>query len=193
MSESLWELSARELLARTASAAPTPGGGSIAAVTGAFGLGLVIMALEVTDDPALGSQLTGARSLLGELSAAADADVADFGTLMAAYGQPKDAAGRAEAITAATLVATRSPLSLVQNCGSGIRLADEVEALVKRDIRSDVVAGRDILRGAAAAALRTADINLRALERAKSPEAIDLRRRRDALADTVLMSPENPA
>lgn len=182
MSESLWELSARELLDRTASSAPTPGGGSIAAVTGALGLGLVIMALEVTADPALDEPLAEARQVLTEVTRGADADVADFGALMAAYGMPKDAAGRAEAITAATLTATRSPLSLVAGCVRGIELADRVEPLVKRDIRSDVIAGRDILRGAVGAALGTVDINLRALERASSPEAPELRARRDALA-----------
>lgn len=193
MSESLWELSARELLDRTASSDPTPGGGSIAAVTGALGLGLVIMALEVTADHALDEQLAEARQVLTDVSRGADADVADFGALMAAYGMPKDAAGRAEAITAATLTATRSPLALVEGCVRGITLADRVEPLVKRDIRSDVIAGRDILRGAVGAALGTVDINLRALERAGSPEAPELRARRDALAATLTRTSEPTA
>ena len=50
--QSLWSVRADELLARTTSADPTPGGGSIAAVTGALGVGLMQMALAVTGDPA---------------------------------------------------------------------------------------------------------------------------------------------
>jgi hypothetical protein len=44
----LWVSTAEQLLQRTSSAEPTPGGGAIAAVTAAFGVGLVHMALEVT-------------------------------------------------------------------------------------------------------------------------------------------------
>ena len=50
---------------------------------------------------------------------------------------------------------------------------------------SDVLAGRDVIAGAARAALRTADINLAQLERLSSPAAPGLRARREELAQSV--------
>ncbi|MFT4235388.1 MAG: cyclodeaminase/cyclohydrolase family protein [Microbacterium sp.] len=181
MSESLWAATAEELLKRTASPDPTPGGGSIAAVSGALGAGLVLMALRVTDDPALTEQVHRGERLLDAIAPAADGDVRDFETLMAAYRMPKDDPERASAIESSGVAATERPLDLAETLLEVIALADAVEPLVKRSIVSDVLAGRDLARGAAAAAIRTADINLASLERASSPAAPALRARREAI------------
>ncbi|WP_404313201.1 cyclodeaminase/cyclohydrolase family protein [Agrococcus terreus] len=186
MSESLWSLPADELLRRAASSDPTPGGGSIAAVSGALGLGLVLMAVAVTGDPALDARRERGEALLARVVPAADADVAAFGTLMDAYGMPRDdeaaKAARASAVEAASVRATVEPLDLVATLVEGLALAAELEPLVKRSVVSDVHAGADLVRGAGRAAIRTADINLVALERGDAPAAAGLRERRDALA-----------
>lgn len=178
-----------DLLVRTASSDPTPGGGSIAAITGAFGLGLVQMAIAVTDDADLAPHRDRADALLAEIVPAADGDVADFTALMAAYGLPRvdetEQAARRRAIEDATVLATERPLELVAALVEALRLAATVEPLVKRSIVSDVLAGRDVLIGAARAAVRTADINVRALERSASPAAAALRSRRDFLVAEV--------
>ena len=49
MSNDIWQMPLNEFLNATASDSPTPGGGSVSAVCGAMGLGLVIMALEITN------------------------------------------------------------------------------------------------------------------------------------------------
>lgn len=189
MRESLWSVSTGELLTRTASAEATPGGGSIAAITGAFGLGLVQMAIAVTDDVDLVPHRTRADDLLAQIVPAADGDVADFTALMAAYGLPRadetEQAVRKRAIEDATVLATDRPLELLGAFVEALRLSVTVEPLVKRTIVSDVLAGRDVLVGAARAAVRTADINLRALERSGSPAAAALRSRRDSLVAEV--------
>lgn len=189
MRESLWSVSTGELLTRTASAEATPGGGSIAAITGAFGLGLVQMAIAVTDDVDLVPHRTRADDLLAQIVPAADGDVADFTALMAAYGLPRadetEQAVRKRAIEDATVLATDRPLELLGAFVEALRLSVTVEPLVKRTIVSDVLAGRDVLVGAARAAVRTADINLRALERSGSPAATALRSRRDSLVAEV--------
>ncbi len=190
MSESLWSVEVGDLLRRTASSDPTPGGGSVAAVAGAFGLGLVQMAIAVTDDQASGHQglaehARRAQELRDEIVPAADGDVADFTALMAAYGLPrtdeeaKDR--RRRQIEQATVEATHRPLALVGALVESVQLSLVVEPLVKKTIVSDVLAGRDLLVGAARAAIRTVDINLTALERSSSPAAPDLRARRDQL------------
>ena len=189
MGESLWSERVDDLLVRTASSDPTPGGGSVAAITGAFGLGLVQMAIAVTDDAELAPHRIRADELLAEIVPAADGDVADFTALMAAYGLSRadeaEQAARKRAIEDATVLATERPLELIATFVEALRLAATVEPLVKRSIVSDVLAGRDVLLGAARAAVRTADINVRALERSASPAAPVLRSRRDALVADV--------
>ncbi|PWJ48155.1 Formimidoyltetrahydrofolate cyclodeaminase [Quadrisphaera granulorum] len=189
MSQSLWALSVADLLERTASSAPTPGGGSVAAVTGALGVGLVQMAVAVTGDGALDhhtEQLTAVRE---RVAAAADGDVADFEHLMAAYRLPRqdddDARRRREAIEAASVRATEGPLGLVEALLDAVDQSHVVEPLVKRGVVSDVLAGRDLALGAARAGLRTADINIDALERLSSEQVPGLRERRDALVERL--------
>jgi formiminotetrahydrofolate cyclodeaminase len=198
VSASLWNSPAGELLRRASSPDPTPGGGSIAALTGAFGLGLVLMAIGVSvADASCGAgereQLLDAQARARELqdyvAAAVDRDVAEFDAVMAGYRMPRDSdserALRRQAIDAATVTATHGPLGLAEAAIRGITLADEVEPLVKPSIVSDARAGRDLLRGAALAAVRTADINLVALEQRGHADAPALRQRRDAASDAV--------
>jgi formiminotetrahydrofolate cyclodeaminase len=189
---SLWNSTAEELLQRASSADPTPGGGSIAAVAGAFGLSLVRMTIELTlsapvPGAAAEAQLADApgraRELQAEMVAAADRDIAQFEALMAGYRMPRESdeerSARRRVIDAATVTATDGPLGIAETSVIGIALCDEIEALVKATVVSDVQAGRDLLRGAALAALRTADINLVALEQSGHPQAPILRQRRD--------------
>lgn len=194
METSLWDRSADELLTRTASADPTPGGGSVAALTGALGTGLVLMALAVTarrrdlDDgqrDRLADLAARGEALLARVRSGADQDVADFETLMAAYGLPRDdevrKGERAAAIRTATVAATRSPLDLAEALADVVDLAAQAEGVVHAGIRSDALAGGDVARGAAGAAIRTADVNLGALERAGAEETGELVARRDAV------------
>lgn len=195
MDESLWDLTAGELLRRAASADPTPGGGSVAATTASLGLALVLMSVEVTlagahrddddtDPDRLQRSRTEGAELLERLRAAADRDVAEFESVMAAYRLPRgddaEVAARSEAVGTALVSATEGPLELVEHALAGIALADRLEPAVSATVVSDTLAGRDLLVGAARAALRTADINLGPLERREHPDAPALRGRRDA-------------
>ncbi len=203
MGESLWALSAEELVDRTAAVDPTPGGGAIAAVTAAFGLSLVQMAVEISiagsagagDDLAqLGDARNRALELRAQLMASVDRDAEEFDALMAAYRMPRATEAerelRVRAVDEATVTATEGPLGLAAAALVGIALGDEVEPLVKATIVSDVQAGRDLLGGAALAALRTADINLAGLERAGHREAVALRTRRDSLEGALRSAQE---
>jgi formiminotetrahydrofolate cyclodeaminase len=185
MNESLWAARAEELLDRTASAEPTPGGGSIAAICGAFGVGLVQMAIAVTGDDALDRHAARFAALQADIRPAADGDVEDFGALMSAYKLPRtddaERATRSAAIESASIAATGRPLALISTLVDALALSREVEPLVKPTVVSDVLAGRDLILGAARAAVRTADINIDQLERSSSPAAPALRARRNDL------------
>src|SRR4051812_21894107 len=96
MSDTLWNQSLSTFRDAIASTEPTPGGGSVSMVSATFGLGLVIMALEITakkpeagGESALEELIEESRELLDELSAHADEDVTVFQAYMAAFRLPK--------------------------------------------------------------------------------------------------------
>ena len=166
MSESIWDLSLRSALDQTASAAPTPGGGSVAAISAAFGLGLVIMALEVSakKQPTAAAEITKGRKLLDALTPFVDRDVAVFSAYMEALRLPKateaEQAARDEARAAASLEAARTPLQAAEACLRSLSFAHSAARHVHKNVWSDLLAGSDLLIGALKAVLRTVDINL---------------------------------
>ena len=94
------DLSVREFLDQTASSAPVPGGGSIAAVTAASAAALIEMVINLTIDKkgyeevqgrmiSMKSQLPSLRKLYLQ---AADADAAAFSSLMETLRRPKEEA-----------------------------------------------------------------------------------------------------
>lgn len=166
MAESIWELSLRSALDQTASAAPTPGGGSIGAVSASFGLGLVIMALEVSlkKHPQAAGPLAEGRRLLESLTPFVDRDVAVFEAYMQALRLPKqteaEQSARDTARAAASLEAARTPLQAAELCVQALSFAHGAARHVHKQIWSDLLAGSDLLFGAVRAVLRTVDINL---------------------------------
>ena len=188
---SLWNLTAGELLTRAASGDPTPGGGSVAAIAGALGLGLVCMALEVSARrrdaaPEVSELLRQATRHLERLKVHPDADVNAFEGYMAALALPKadDAqkAQRKEAIQAASLTATEAPLSAARDLLTALELAEQAADLSHRSIVSDVGAGTYLLEAALQATLLNVDINLGSLPEEARAEALDERQRLAAQA-----------
>ena len=166
MGESIWDLSLQSALDQTASEAPTPGGGSIAAVSASFGLGLVIMALEISvkKQPTAAAALAKGRQLLEQLTPFVDRDVAVFSAYMEALRLPKqteaELATREAAKAAASLEAARTPLQAAEACLRGLSFAHSAARHVQKNVWSDLLAGSDLLLGGLKAVLRTVDINL---------------------------------
>lgn len=183
MSASLWDQTLRAALADTASAKATPGGGSIAPITGAFGLGLVLMALEVTRKkaatPALDNAIERGRTLLGTLSEHADRDVAVFDAYMQALALPKqteaEQALRASAREGAVSNAAHTPLTAAEVTVRALEYAESVASLVQQNVWSDLVAGADLLAGSLKAVLRTVAINLPSLKDLTLREQLEAR------------------
>jgi formiminotetrahydrofolate cyclodeaminase len=178
MADSLWDRSLRDALLATASASPTPGGGSIAPATAAFGLALVVMALEVTHkrrgSPELARAIAEGRELLDAIAAHADRDVAAYAQYVQARALPKaDEAQRAlrnSALQAALRMATQAPLAAAEACLEALRFGEASRRLVEGSIVSDVLAGADILLGSLKAVLRSAAVNLPAIADAAERE-----------------------
>jgi len=181
MAESLWDLSLQSALDQTASAAPTPGGGSIGAVSASFGLGLVIMALEISakQQPTAAAAIAQGRKLLDGLTAFVDRDVAVFQAYMDALRLPKateaEQAARDDARAAASLEAARTPLQAAEACLKALSFAHTSARHVHKHVWSDLLAGSDLLMGALKAVLRTVDINLPMVRDDAAREALNER------------------
>jgi formiminotetrahydrofolate cyclodeaminase len=157
-----------DFLEQLASSAPTPGGGSAAAIMGAMGAALVSMVCNVTigkkgqEQAAAEMQAVLAESerLRARLTAMVDEDIAAFDSLMAAYKLPKtsddDKAQRSAAIQAGLRQATEVPLDCARACAAVIALAARATAQGYRGVISD--AGAGVM--AAHAALRSAALNV---------------------------------
>ncbi len=159
------EQSLRRFLDELAGPAPTPGGGSAAAVMGAMGAGLVSMVCNLTIgkkdyeavEGAMRQALNEAEALRRRLTEMIAADVQAFDALMLAYKLPRatdpEKAARADAIQQALKQATDVPLACAEACAEVIELARRVASTGSRAVISDAgvasVAGWAALRSAA--------------------------------------------
>jgi methenyltetrahydrofolate cyclohydrolase len=190
MTASLWDLPLGTFRDQTASAEPTPGGGSVCAVSGALGLGLVVMALEITrrkSSPertvSLDAALSEARATIAALSSAADEDVSVFATYMAAHGLPKqteaEQQARTEALRLASHEAAKVPLSAARHTLKGLEIAEQAAELCSAHVISDVLAGAELVHAATLGLLVTLRMNLRPDD--TSPELFAYRTQHDDL------------
>jgi formiminotetrahydrofolate cyclodeaminase len=162
------ERSVAGFLDELASASPTPGGGSAAAVIGAMGAALLSMVCNVTlgkpgqeaVEPDMKSVRDASESLRARLTAMVAADIAAFDGLMAAYRLPKsndaEKTRRAEAIQANLRAATETPLACARACAELVVLARRAAEKGFTGVISD--AGVGVL--AANSALRSAALNV---------------------------------
>jgi len=165
---SMTQESMDEFLNRLASADPTPGGGSAAAIMGAAGAALVSMVCNVSigkkgceaAEPELRAVLAQSETLRRRLTVMVQDDVSAFDGLMAAYKLPKatddDKARRAEAIQASLKHATQVPLDCARACGEVIALSRRAGEHGYQHVISDAGVGVS----AAYAALRSAALNV---------------------------------
>jgi len=148
-----------------ASGAPTPGGGSAAAVIGAMSAALISMVCNVTlGKKGLESAAAEMRAVCGEserlrarLTAMIAEDIAAFDELMNAYRLPKasdtEKALRSAAIQKSLVGATHTPLECARACAQVIgisrRAAEAGYAGVISDAGVGVLAAQTALRSAA--------------------------------------------
>jgi len=148
-----------------ASGAPTPGGGSAAAVIGAMGAALLSMVCNVTigkkGHEAVESDMKAVRDeserLRARLTAMVADDIAAFDGLMGAYRLPRaseeEKSRRAEAIQINLRAATETPLACARACAAVValsrRAAEKGFAGVVSDAGVGVLAANSALRSAA--------------------------------------------
>ena len=168
MSMPLRDQSVQAFLDQLASASPTPGGGSVAALTGALAAGLISMVCQLTvGRPRYASFEAEAQAILAQTEAIRarltdliQIDVAAYSTVAAAYKLPKEDPTRTAAIVAAMVVATDVPLQIAEQAAALLPLALPVAQHGNRTAVGDVIAGAQLAVACVHAALINVDANV---------------------------------
>jgi formiminotetrahydrofolate cyclodeaminase len=166
------DLSARQLLDALSAPTPTPGGGTAAALAGAFGTSLVCMVASLpktrTAAPeardALNAALASLRPALDRLVELVDEDSAAYDSVMSAYRMPKgtdaDTKERQDAIQAGLRHATDVPLEVMRLCELAARQAIAVARHGSTAASSDLGVGLELLQAACNGAALNVKVNL---------------------------------
>ncbi len=151
-----------------AGGAPTPGGGSAAALAGTLAAALVAMVARLTVgkkayaavDAQARAILAEAEQLRGELRRLVDEDAAAYEGVSRAYKIPKADAGRAQAIDAALLAAARPPADVVKRGRRLLALAQTIEQIGNKNAVSDARVAGMLARTAIDGATENVNANL---------------------------------
>jgi formiminotetrahydrofolate cyclodeaminase len=159
----LHELSFRELLDEVASESPTPGGGAIAALTGALAAGLVEMAARNSPEWELrGAAIAQARVLRERLVELAPLNDEVYEHALAALRLPDalDGGSRNELIGSSLERAAAFPLAIAEAASNVAELAAAVSEEGSPTARADATAASMLALGATRAAAHLVEINL---------------------------------
>jgi formiminotetrahydrofolate cyclodeaminase len=176
MSDQLLEQPMHQFLNELASGAPAPGGGVVAALSGAMAAGLLTMVCDLTIGKKQYAEFEDeirvlrerAETQRAELQTLAQADVDVFNHLSAAYKLPRttdaDAASRRAAIQKVTRAATEVPLRVARAASALLPLCAPLARHGNRNAVSDVGVAVLLVQAAVPAALLNVEINLAVLE-----------------------------
>lgn len=159
--------SVRDLLDAFSSTAPAPGGGAAAALTGAVGVSLLLMAAgirssrpnESADSSKLADATDGLRSLRPAIELLIDRDAEAYTSVIMALRMPAGERRQA-ALASAMLDATEVPLEIMRACRRALRHAPIVAAHSIRNTHGDVAVAIELLRAAVRSTGLTIDANL---------------------------------
>lgn len=158
-----------------ASPSPAPGGGSVAALSGALGAALTTMVCNLTIGKKKYAEVetemkkikAEAEALRLKFTELIDQDTLAFNKVMEAYALPKESdaqkALRSAAIAAATKEATLVPLEVMKHCIDAMALAQQVASSGNANSVSDAGVGALMLHTACEGAALNVRINLNSL------------------------------
>jgi formiminotetrahydrofolate cyclodeaminase len=176
MTDMLGNQSVEALLADLASSKPTPGGGSVAALTGAMAAGLVSMVCSIMlkknqsgdEQSELNALHARAEELRLELQSLAAEDIDVFERLSAAYKLPRttdaDAASRRAAIQKVTRHAAEVPFRTARAAAQLISLCTALAHRCTRLLVSDIGVATTLARACTQSSFLNVEINLAGLE-----------------------------
>jgi len=162
-----------------ASSSPAPGGGSVAALSGALGAALTSMVCNLTIGKKKYADVEGdlkrvleqSEQLRDQFTTMVDRDTQAFNKVMEAYALPKDTepqkALRAAAVRGATKEATMVPLEVMKHCIDALALAQSVASKGNAHSVSDAGVSALMLHAALEGAALNVRINLSGLDDAE--------------------------
>ncbi|MDO4382940.1 MAG: cyclodeaminase/cyclohydrolase family protein [Eubacteriales bacterium] len=167
------------------SEAPTPGGGAVAALTGAQGAALIMMVANLTIGKKKYAEYEelnvrvrdAAQEVLDKLIQGIDEDKEAFGGVSQAYGMPKstdeEKEARKKAISEASVAAGLAPLNACRAALRGLQLTQELIGKSNRQLVSDLYVATLNLNACIQAAKMNVVANTPALSDRKMAEAWD--------------------
>jgi len=170
--DKVWEWSTEEFLTVSASASPTPGGGSVSAYVGALAASMTCMVANLTIgkekfkevEPQVKEILSQAETVLSALKTGLSEDIAEFSNFMAVLKLPKsteeEKTVRTEKLQEVLVSATNTPLGISQNCFKILLLAQELAPIGNKGAISDVGVAAYLAESALKSAMLSVDINL---------------------------------
>lgn len=168
----IFDTSLREVLAASASDAPTPGGGSVSAIVGSFGVAMVSMVANLTVgkekykdvEPQVKAILEKTGKLMNRLEELVQEDIKAFGKFMEVLKMPKDTEEqknlRASMMQEALKAATDTPMEIARVCLEGLELAAELAGIGNKGAISDVGVAAYVAEAALNSVLLSVDINI---------------------------------
>lgn len=167
-----WEQGAELFLDALSSDKPTPGGGAAAAMAGAMGCALLLMAIGTTlkrkNTPESHKVLLKQwqeklSSYQKELKGLMQKDAQAYASYLAAYRLPADDSSRKGALQQALLTATNVPAEIASHCQAILKAIDDLEPLIAPVILSDVYCARHLLKSGLACGIENIRINLKGI------------------------------
>ena len=155
---------------------PAPGGGSVAALSGALGAALGTMVANLSTSKAgfedqkgkLNKIATKGQNVKNALITAIDDDTSAFDQVIKAMRMPKDTdadkESRETAMQKGYQTATRIPLKTVEHCRDALHICSEISNLMDDGMASDVGSGALMANAGAKAAAYNVRINLKSIE-----------------------------
>jgi formiminotetrahydrofolate cyclodeaminase len=184
VSENVWDWNINRFLAESASAAPTPGGGSVSAYVGALAASMVCMVANLT----LGKEkykaveaeimeiLNQAETHLQELKFGLSADMNVFSKFMGVAKMPRTTEAqrftREQRMQEILLEATDSPLEVARKSLLVLKLAQKLAPIGNKGAISDVGVAAYLAESAMKSAMLSVDINLPQLKDAAQAHKI---------------------
>jgi formiminotetrahydrofolate cyclodeaminase len=158
----------RELLDSVAARTPAPGGGTAAALAGAFAAGLVEMAAKFTVAPGddadrgarIGEAIERVRRLRERLTELAEHDLEAYGPVLEAQRLPRDEPDRAGRVREALSVAADSPAAIARATAEIAELGAELSRGGNEHLVGDAITGALLAEAACRAATGLVEINL---------------------------------
>jgi formiminotetrahydrofolate cyclodeaminase len=167
----VYDWSLKQFLAEAASSAPTPGGGSVAAVVGSLAASMVSMVANLTVgkekykdvEHEMKEMAAESTDLLARLERLVAADMEAFSGFMAVFKLPRDTeeqkAERTRRMQEALVAATDTPLAIAETCMRILELAGEAALKGNKGAVSDAGVAAFAAEAALNAALLNVDIN----------------------------------